>query len=239
MQSLLSMNKIAEDYNMKKSLKPLLLALLCIMLAAGSTGCGRDFDASGYVKGVLDLNFQGQTEKALEMIDGSTAESLKAQYKEFIDTFVANNITNEIDMGDLKTSQFAELVSKIFSVMRYSVGEADKTGKKEYEVPVEIRPSDVFIRFQQLLTEDSLKIAQDVKDGVYKGTDEEVQQQILSDIINHAYELLDVASSEMEFQDAKTVIVKVKADKRNEYSIDGDDMDNLVIKILRLDEIQG
>ena len=57
---------------MKKCLKPLLLVFLCITLAAGSTGCGRDFDASGYVKGVLDLNFQGQTEKALKMIDGST-----------------------------------------------------------------------------------------------------------------------------------------------------------------------
>lgn len=233
------MNKKKKDHNMKKHLRPALLVILCIMLAAGSAGCGRDFDASGYVKGVLDLNFQGQTQKAQEMIEGSTTEALKAQYKEFIDTFVANNITNEINMGDLKTSQFAELVSKIFSVMRYSVGEADKTGKKEFEVPVEIQPSDVFIRFQQLLTEDSIKIAQDVKDGVYKGTDDEVRQQILNDIVNHAYELLDVASSEMEFQDAKTVIVKVNADKRNEYSIDEDDMDNLVIKILRLDEIQG
>lgn len=233
------MNKKKKDRNMKKHLRPALLVILCIMLVAGSAGCGRDFDASGYVKGVLDLNFQGQTQKAQEMIEGSTTEALKAQYKEFIDTFVANNITNEIDMGDLKTSQFAELVSKIFSVMRYSVGEADKTGKKEFEVPVEIQPSDVFIRFQQLLTEDSIKIAQDVKDGVYKGTDDEVRQQILNDIVNHAYELLDVASSEMEFQDAKTVIVKVNADKRNEYSIDEDDMDNLVIKILRLDEIQG
>lgn len=224
---------------MRKHVRPVLLVFLCIVLAAVSTGCGRSFDASGYVEGVLALNFQGQTAKAQEMIDGASAESLKEQYREFIDTFVANNITNELDMGDLKTTQFAELVSKIFSVMRYSVGEADKTGRKEYEVPVEIQPSDVFIRFQQLLTEDSVKIAQDVKDGVYQGTDEEVQKQILSDIVNHSYELLDVAYSEMKFGDAKTVIVKVKADEKNEYSIDEDDMDNLVIKILRLDEIQG
>lgn len=224
---------------MKKYAKRIVLFLMCTVLAVSAAGCGSDFDASGYAKAVLDLSFQGETQKALEIMDGSTKESLTEQYKVFIDTFVANNITSQMDMGDLKTEQFGELVSKIFAVMRYSVKEAEKTGRKEYEVPVEIQASDVFIRFQQLLTEDSVKMAQDVKAGVYQGTDDEVTQQILKDIADHAYELLDAAAAEMKYADAQTVIVKVKANKKNEYYIDEDDMNNLVIKILRLDEIQG
>lgn len=219
--------------------KYLRAAALCVVLTVVLTACGKDFDASGYTQAILDLTFQGETEKALEIVDGVTEESLLKQYQQSIDTFVANNITNEIDMTERKTAEFTELIKKVFSTMRYKVGEADKTGKKEFEVPVEIQPSDVFTRFQQALTEDSLKIAGKVREGGYEGTDEEVTQQILNDIVNHAYELLDVSYENSKYGDSQTVILKVKADKDNEYSIDEDDMNNLIVKILRLDEIQG
>ena len=73
----------------------------------------------------------------------------------------------------------------------------------------------------------------------YEGTAEEVTQQVLNDIVNHAYELLDAAYQDTAYGEEETVILHVQADKNHEYSIDEDDMNSLVLKILRLDEIQG
>ena len=212
------------------------LCVLIVVLMLTATGCGKKFDAAGYVQAVLDLTFQGDITQAKKYSKDATEESLMQMYRDSIDQFVSSNITNEIEMSDTKTSQFAELVSKIFMTMRYNV----KTGKGEYEVTVEIQPSDVFVDFQQILTEDSLKIAQKIKNGEYEGTsEEETTQQILNDIVNHAYELLEVAYMDSQYGEKKSVVLHVKQDKDKEYYIDEDDMDQLIRKILRLDEIQG
>ncbi|MGF0033364.1 hypothetical protein ACQRBN_10390 [Bariatricus sp. SGI.154] len=225
---------------MRRKKRFLKIWALCMVFIIGLTGCGKDFDASGYVQAVLDLTFQGEIENALGYEENASETSLMQQYQESIDQFVAANITNEIEMSETKTTQFADLVSKIFTTMRYSVKEAKKTGKKEYEVSVEIQPSDVFVSFQQALTEDSIKMTQKIKDGEYEGeSEEETAQMILNDIVNHAYELLDVAYMDTQYGDKETVILHVKSDKKKEYYIDEDDMDQLIRKILRLDEIQG
>lgn len=224
---------------MKRYKKIFRIMALVLMLALFVTGCGKDFDASGYTQALLDLTFQGDTSRARTYMEDATENSLMRQYQQSIDNFVAANITNEIEMNETKTAQFADLVSKIFATMRYDVGKAEKTGKRKYEVPVSIQPSDVFVNFQQSLSQDSIKITQKIKEGGYEGTTEEVTQQVLNDIVNHAYELLDAAYQDTAYGEEETVILHVQADKNHEYSVDEDDMNSLVLKILRLDEIQG
>ena len=98
---------------------------LVLMLALFVTGCGKDFDASGYTQALLDLTFQGDTSRARTYMEDATENSLMRQYQQSIDNFVAANITSEIEMNETKTAQFADLVSKIFATMRYDVGKAD------------------------------------------------------------------------------------------------------------------
>ena len=214
--------------------------ILCAVLLANVTGCGRDFDAAGYSQALLDLTFQADITKAAAFMEDASAEALMQAYRDSIDRFVEANVTSGLEIGELKTTRFAELVSRIFMVMRYQVGEARKTGKKEYEVPVEIWPADVFVTFQEMLVEDSLKMAEKIEKGEYgDAAEEEADQQILLDIINHAYELLDTAYMDIEYGEEETVIFHVRAETGSEYSVDEDDMDSLIRKILRLDEIQS
>lgn len=214
----------------------LLICLVCVMVFSG---CGSRFDASGYVLGVLDVTFQDETANALQTMKDVTEEELHSQHQERVQQFVDDNITNELQMNEIKEAQFATLCEKIFASMKYSVGEAEKTGRGQYQVPVEITPSDVMVRFREALIKDAEKIAANLEAGNYKGTDEEISRQVLNDIINHAYELLDVSYSNMKFGGSQTVILTIEAGKDKEYSINDEDMDNLIIKILRLDEIQG
>ena len=105
---------------------------------------------------------------------------------------------------------------------------------------MDIWPVDVFIKFNQMLVEDSLKMAEKIEAGEYEGaTEEETDQMILNDIVNHAYELLDTACMNMKYGEKETVVLLVDAKNGQDYSVDEDDMDGLIRKILRLDEIQG
>ena len=219
----------------RKSIRLWVLCLAALIL----TGCSSASDVSDYTRAVLELTFQGEPSKALAYMEEPSEEALMQEYQAFIEHFVEGNITNEIDVGEIKTSQFAELISKIFATMRYEVGEAEKIGGKEYEVPVKIQPSDVFVSFYQALTEDSLIMAEKVREGEYEGTEEEISRQLLNDIVNHAYELLDVAYMDTQYGKSETVTLRVTAEKKKEYVIDDEDMNQLIIKILRLDEIQG
>ena len=144
-----------------------------------------------------------------------------------------------MNITDDASEEFKELAAAIFASMRYEVGEASETGKKEYEVPVVIQPIDTFLRYKELLAEDALRITERIKNGEYNGTEEEIQDQVLAEIAEQAYELLRRAYDDSEYGDKQTVILRVKSDTSDIYSIDEDDMDNLISKILRLDEIGG
>ena len=222
---------------MKNKKNILKIWAVCAAVILGAAGCGKDFDAAGYVQALLDLTFQGEISGAAGFMEDASEETLMRAYQDSIDRFVAANITSGMDIGELKTSRFAELTSKIFLTMRYGVGEAKKTGKREYEVEVDIWPADVFVNFQDMLTEDSLKMAEKIEAGEYEGeTEEETGQMILSDIINHAYELLDTAYMDIQYGDKETVTLRVYAERGGDDSIVEDDMDRLFREILRLDE---
>lgn len=222
---------------MKKQKKRILSLLICIAVIVTATGCQKEFDAAGYTRALLHLTFQGDTEEAMKVIDGATYETLMLKYQESIDTFTSNVITGQFDLSEAKYIQFAELVAKIFAVMRYEVGEAEKTGRKEYEVTVRIQPADIFTNYEELLNADSVKLTQEINEGKYTGTEEEISEQILTDIVNRSYELLDTAYNEVQFGESQTVVLTVKADENNEYSIEEEDMNSLIAKILCLDEM--
>lgn len=212
--------------------------VVCMILFT-MTGCSGGFDAAGYTEAILDLQFQGDIKKARTLVAGVTQEDLRQMYQEFIDNFVAGYITDGMDVTNEASEEFGELAAAIFASMRYEVGEAKETGKKEYEVPVVIQPTDTFLRYKDFLTEDALRISERVKNGEYKGTEEEIQNQVLAEIAGQAYELLRKAYDDSEYGDKQTVILRVKSDTSDIYSVDEDDMDNLISKILRLDEIGG
>ncbi len=213
------------------------LAALALLLTV--TGCSGRFDASGYTAAILDLQFQGDTKNARTLVAGATQQSLSEMYQEFISNFMASYITDGMEISDADEQKFAALAASVLGSVRYEVGEAKKTGKKEYEVPVVIQPVDTFLRYKDLLTEDALRISERVKSKKYKGTDEEVRSQVMAEIAANAYDLLERAYTDSTYDGKQTVILKIKADTSDIYSIDEDDMDNLIAKILRLDEIGG
>lgn len=219
----------------KRSVSIFIIFMVCVMAA----GCGKGFDASGYTEAILALQFQGDVRNAGTFVEGTGRAELMEMHQNFIDDFVAGYITNGMTLTEAQEEEFSELVSTIFTSMRYEVGEAKKVEKGEYEVPVIIRSSDMFLRYRDLLTEDSVKMSNKVQKGEYGEDGEAAMEQMMAEIAANAYNLLETAYEDSEYGEEQTVILRVSADKNEIYSIDEEDMDNLIIKILRLDEIGG
>lgn len=122
--------------------------------------------------------------------------------------------------------------------MRYNVQSAEKVSKTEYKVSVEISPADVFSRFVEGVKQDSEEILQKARNGEYSGTEEEISAQMQSEFLWHSYELLSTYSEEITYGDKTTVTLRVTAGEDKQFSIDEEELEELKIKILRLDEIQ-
>lgn len=208
-----------------------ILAGLCICLLAG---CGRKFDAVHYTQSVLDWNFQGNVDGIQRYEEDATKEELQQGYRMAVSGFTKAVISSELPMDPYKEEEFEELMSKIFTTMRYEVTGAKKEGS-DYKVRVKIQPSDVMIRFKNALLTDGLKLGEEVAKGKYEGQ-EGGQEQILRDIANRSYELLTTSFEHQEFLEKEEVVLTVKK-QDGRYRVEEDEFDALINKIFCLDKI--
>ncbi|MEF9945629.1 MAG: hypothetical protein RR869_04890 [Lachnospiraceae bacterium] len=220
--------------------KKIAVVLGMTLFVSGIAGCGmfRDFDAKGYVQAVLDQTFQGEVEEAAKVMKNTSQQELKKQYEKQIDTFVENHLISGVQMDANMEHKYKTVCQGIFRSMKYQVKSEEKIDKKEYEVHVLIRPCDVFPNFVAAVKEDSAKLMDKANKGEYKGTEDEINVQMQTEFIADGYQLLEKAWKNMKYGEEETVILKVTGNKKNEFSVEEEEITNLITKIMRLDEIQ-
>lgn len=198
----------------------------------------KDFDAEKYVSVVLNQTFKGNVEGATEIIEGATEEELLKQYEDGVTAFVKNNIINGVEVDAERETEFIELGKKIFASMKYEISSVEKVGKDEYNVFVKYEPSDVFLKYIQYIAEEADRISAKVEEGAYKGTVDEINAQMEAEFIDSAYALLDQACTNMEFSEAQEIKFGVKVGATELYQVREDELQKMMVKIMRLDEIQ-
>ena len=198
----------------------------------------RDFDAEKYVSVILDQTFQGKVEGATEIIDGITEEELYQQYEDGVTAFVKNNIISGVEVDAEAEAKFIELGKKIFGSMKYETVSVEKISKDEYDVKVSYQPADVFLKYIEYINLESQKITDKVEAGEYKGTVDEINAQMENEFIASAYTLLEQAYTDMEFGEASEMEFVVKVGAEELYQVREDELQELMVKIMRLDEIQ-
>ncbi|MEG0107551.1 MAG: hypothetical protein RR705_01680, partial [Lachnospiraceae bacterium] len=173
---------------MKKKLT--VIVALCLILSL--TGCKMigGFDAAGYTEAVLDQNLKGDVKEAKDRMEGVTEKELKTQYEERIASFVDQTLISGVQVDDQLKSKYTQVCKRIFKDLKYEVKQADKINKSLYEVKVEMQPADVFQTFQAAVKTESEKLVTKAKNGEYKGTEDEITQQMEKEFVDHAYQLL-------------------------------------------------
>lgn len=123
---------------MKKHLLSLLL--VCSMLVC-LTGCGKDFDASGYVQGYMDTCLKGDGTNYAKLCGVSEEETTEV-YEKGIDEVVNGWLTG-VSLSDESKNKVENAVKTLFQATSYTVGKAEKQKDGSYTVDVTIQPLEI------------------------------------------------------------------------------------------------
>lgn len=221
----------------KKTIIAVVAGVVLMAIVFVAVLLSKSFDASGYVSVVLNQTFYGKVEGASEIIDGVTEEELYQTYEEGVTSFVKNNIISGIDVDAETEEKFIELGKNIFAAMKFEVLEAEKISRKEYNVSVKYEPSDVFLQYVESIKKENKRINDKVQAGSYKGSADEINDQIKKEFIKAAYDLLEDAYNEMTYGEVQEMEFVVKVGASELYQIREDEVQKFLVKIMRLDEI--
>lgn len=133
-----------------KILRKVIIVVSLLAITGGLSGCsaissllGNDFDASGYVQGLLDSTYKGKYEDYLELTE-DTEENAETGYQDSMEA-KGNNFATYSGIqiiSDDVNAQFTEISKEIYQKATYEVKEAVKVDGG-YTVEVVISPMDI------------------------------------------------------------------------------------------------
>lgn len=145
---------------MQQFWKRTLAAILTLGLAVSLSACGgglSSFDATKYVKGILDENYLGQyDDDFLEMVNAteSEAEEIYLSNLEQEANYFASVFEIEDMSGDTLDTTM-ELYRKIYSMSKFTVDPATKVDDSTFSVKVTVEPIDIFHLVAEELNSDN------------------------------------------------------------------------------------
>lgn len=122
--------------------KRLLAAGLAVMVCLGLAACGKDFDAAGYTKSVLDANYHGEYADYAKFRNLSEDEA-KAEIEDAMDDQVEAAFLGQ-GVSDEAKAKYKAAVIDVMKLSKYEVKEAKKGDDGNYTVTVEVEPVNAF-----------------------------------------------------------------------------------------------
>ena len=197
-----------------KRMKRVLALGMAVLMCMGLTACGKDFDAAGYTKSVLDANYHAQYDKYAEY-RGIPESDAKKEVTEGMRTQIESAFSG-MDVSDEMMDKYIEVADKAYDLADFTVKDAKKQDDDSYVVTVVIKPSDVFSNSSNYVNDIATEYADQGKDP----TQTDVLMDILVESLNRAIE----ANS---YGDETTLEVHVTADKDGAYGIEESEMETL------------
>ena len=211
------------------------IVLFVVFGTLACLGVFREFNAQGYVSAILDQTFKGEVEGAVNMIEGTTEESLYAQYEAGIESFAKNTLLQGAELDAELEAKYMDLCKKIFAKMKYSVQEVEKVSDDEFHVTVKYQPSNVLQLFVDSATSEVARIEEKKEKGEYRGTLEEIEAKMKDECLTNWCMMLEEAYNKMEFGEEQTVVMKVIKGEDGLYKLEESAITNFLVKILSLD----
>ena len=197
-----------------KRMKRVLALGMAVLMCMGLTAGGKDFDAAGYTKSVLDANYHAQYDKYAEY-RGISESDAKKEVTEGMRTQIESAFSG-MDVSDEMMDKYIEVADKAYDLADFTVKDAKKQDDDSYVVTVVIKPSDVFRNSSNYVNDIATEYADQGKDP----TQTDVLMDILVESLNRAME----ANS---YGDETTLEVHVTADKDGAYGIEESEMETL------------
>ena len=204
---------------MKKKKVAIIWVLAAVLLLAG---CGGGFDASGYVRGVLNNIYLGDSAEYTKMVD-ITEEEAAEEYEQGIEV-EADFFLQYYGIGEVSDDVYQQIVDMyktIYQQSKFEVQEAVKNGD-DYNVEVLISPIDVIVNSEEDISAavDEFVAAADPADYPDDLSINDALARIVVDVINGNM-------PELGWQDQKSIIVKVEKDDAGYYGLSSDAISQL------------
>ena len=204
---------------MKKKRVAIICVLAAVLLLAG---CGGGFDASGYVRGVLNNIYLGDSAEYTKMVD-ITEEEAAEEYEQGIEV-EADFFLQYYGIGEVSDDVYQQIVDMyktIYQQSNFEVQEAVKNGD-DYNVEVLISPIDVIVNSEEDISAavDEFVAAADPADYPDDLSINDALARIVVDVINGNM-------PELGWQDQKSIIVKVEKDDAGYYGLSSDAISQL------------
>ena len=204
---------------MKKKRVAIIWVLAAVLLLAG---CGGGFDASGYVRGVLNNIYLGDSAEYTKMVD-ITEEQAAEEYEQGIEV-EADFFLQYYGIGEVSDDVYQQIVDMyetIYQQSKFEVQEAVKNGD-DYNVEVLISPIDVIVNSEEDISAavDEFVAAADPADYPDDLSINDALARIVVDVINGNM-------PELGWQDQKSIIVKVEKDDAGYYGLSSDAISQL------------
>lgn len=211
----------------KKQLYLFLFAALFILLSFA--GCGREFDASGYLKAILDNSYKHDPSAFLEQEIGSEEEA-EQLFQEGIDTNIAA-LTESAPVSQEQEQSFREIFERIYSKADYTVGEAEKQEDDSYVVTVTYRPMTLFADTQSQLEEQTEELTNSYMDQIAAGGEVPDEETLTGEIMALYMGILQDAADNINYGEENSCQVRIQLDG-NVYTPNTDDLMTLENGIL-------
>lgn len=194
-------------------------AAACLLVTLTACGGGiTEKDAEVYVKGHLDATYLGtHTKEYIDLVEDMTEDD--------IDEMHQNNITWEAEIlledffqveypTDEMTQRAEELIEKIYSKSKYTVGTGSKTKDGDFVVEVTVSPIEVL----NLITDEDLFDALEQSGYAEAVTDEEVEA---ADAVYGmlALDLLEQALPQLTYGEDQIIMLQLKPDDDGYYTL--------------------
>lgn len=216
-----------------KRMRKVALLLVAALAAAVLGGCGGSFDASAYVKALMDNSYKGDSSAFLEEEVG-TKEQAEKLYEEGIDTEMSG-ITTGVQLSDELKSEFRDVLKDVFKNVKYTVGDATKKDDS-YEVEVKYQKMNIFAPAMETFTADSEAYVADMTQKAANGEDTPSEEEINEQVYTMLKDAIKGAIGSVTYDDEETTTVRIEL-KDKVWTPNEDDLYNLELLLFDSDAV--
>lgn len=188
---------------MKKMMKKLALALAGVMIVGLMGGCDNSFDASAYMKALLDNSYKNDSTEFVRQRLG-TAKEAAALYEEGIDAELDIVVTT-VGITEEQAESFREVWIDLLAGAKYTVGEAEKQDDGSFVVNITYEQMKVF---EPTLTEYravATKMAEDLA-----ATGEYPSEEVMDDAVIALRDCLQNAVANVTYAEPATITIRIE-----------------------------
>ncbi len=216
-----------------KKVRKIMMLLAAMLVASVLVGCG-SFDASGYIKALLDNSYKNDSAAFVEQKVG-TKEQAENLYKQGIETAL-KSLTSQASLSDELQKEFEEVVKDVYKNVKYTVGESTKNDDGSYNVEVKYQKMNVFApamenyntAYQAYLEEMTKK----AEEGGETPSEDEINEAVFAMLKDAIKESIGNA----EFSDEETTSIQVQLVNKV-YTPKEDDVYNLERALFDIDAV--